>query len=131
MNKNERMPPLDLRRYGSGWTGWKLNPYGRARDSRLVGPDGTSFTPGEILECCALPADVDFLRLRVRELEGNGLDHRQRVAVLAAVQALEQVLINRQLQTFELHRPDRSAGPRDQSICELPGKHSHNLNIQP
>ena len=91
--KVTRMLPLDLAPYGPAWAGWSLRPWGRARDARLTAPDSTSYTSGEIIECCALPADVDFLRLRVRELEAGGLDARQRVAVIAAIQVLEAVLL--------------------------------------
>ena len=87
-----RMPPLDLAVYGSSWRGWRIAPWGKARTARLTAPDGTNFEPGEILELRALAPNVDFLRLRVRELEALGLNHRQRVAVLAAIQALEQIL---------------------------------------
>lgn len=101
--------------------GWKLGPWGRAREARLTAPDGTNFTPGDILECHTLPANVDFLRLRVRELERNGLDHQQRVAVIAAIQALEQVINARertlQAQDSKRHcEPDEGRQPAPVSV---------------
>jgi len=90
--KTTRKPPLDLAAYDPAWRGWRLSSYGHARVARLIAPDGTTFEPWELLALAGTGADLDYLRQRVRELEGNGLEPRQRVAVLAAIQALEGVL---------------------------------------
>lgn len=87
-----RMPPLDLAVYGPDWRGWKISPYGRSSSARLIAPGGTTFCPSEILCSIEDGATIDFLRQRVKEIEGNGLEPRQRIAMLAAIQALEQVL---------------------------------------
>lgn len=62
---------LDLSGGGPSWTGWSFAPYGKAREFRLIDPDGTNYTAAEISEGRALALDVDFLRGRVRELEAQ------------------------------------------------------------
>ena len=65
---------------------------GAQASARLIAPGGTTFCPSEILCSIEDGATIDFLRQRVKEIEGNGLEPRQRIAMLAAIQALEQVL---------------------------------------
>ena len=62
---------LDLSGGGPSWAGWGFSPYGRAREFRLIDPDGTTYTAGDITEARGLLLDVDFLRGRVRELEAQ------------------------------------------------------------
>gem|GEM_PF-5182562 len=112
--KTTRKQPLDLAAYDPAWRGWKLSSYGRSSISRLIAPDGTTFQPWEILALAGTGADLDYLRQRVRELEGDGLEPRQRVAVLAAIQALEGVLNGggRARAATRPHAPDGAAVAR-------------------
>lgn len=63
------MVGLDLAAGGPTWAGWRLGPYGRARDWRLLAPDGQHYQASELQDLHALQLDVDWLRMRVRELE--------------------------------------------------------------
>ena len=67
MKKNKK--PIDLERLG--WPGWTLGPYGRARDWRLFAPDGSHYTAGEITGLRGMALDVDYLRGRVHEMQGQ------------------------------------------------------------
>lgn len=60
---------IDLMIGGLSWCGWTFGRWGRARDWRLIAPDGASYTAGEIGELRKIGADLDYLRSRVRELE--------------------------------------------------------------
>ena len=64
---------LDLSGGGPSWAGWSFAPYGKARDFRLIDPDGTNYSAGEIVEGRAHGLDVDYLRGRVRELETQAI----------------------------------------------------------
>ena len=63
--------PMLLDRGGECWKGWRLGPYGRAREWRLVSPAGETFTAGDLLQLRGLIVDVDYLRGRVHELQGK------------------------------------------------------------
>lgn len=52
-----------------GWTGWTFGPWGRAREWRLHAPTGESYSAAEVADVRRLQLDIDYLRLRVRELE--------------------------------------------------------------
>lgn len=60
---------IDLSAGGNAWRGWRLGPYGRARDWRLFAPDGQVYTAGDVAALAALALDVTYLQGRVRELE--------------------------------------------------------------
>jgi hypothetical protein len=92
------MHPIHLDTGGPAWAGWTFGRYGRARDWRLFAPDGTHYQAAELAELRALVLDVDYLRMRVRELEAR-LDPGACVfsaeelrAVRQAVAALQRVL---------------------------------------
>lgn len=93
MNRR-RYRPVALDRGGATWAGWTFAPYGRATDWRLIAPDGTHYTAGDLAELKALQLDVDYLRLRVRELEttaqGVRLSPGEASAVSAALSVLEK-----------------------------------------
>lgn len=59
--------PLD--RCGQAWHGWQLARYGNARDWRLIAPSGETFEPGELLRLRPVLLDLDYLQVRVRQLE--------------------------------------------------------------
>lgn len=63
--------PVDLGRGGASWEGWRFSRYGRAREWRLIAPDGTTYTQAEIQELPAMLADLDYLRARIGELEAS------------------------------------------------------------
>lgn len=52
----------------TGWAGWTLGPYGKAREWRLFAPDGTHYTAQEVSGLRGMVLDLDFLRGQVREL---------------------------------------------------------------
>lgn len=60
---------LELDGAGHGWRGWRLGPHGHSGDFWLIAPDGTKYSPGEILELRQLELDTDFQRVRIKELE--------------------------------------------------------------
>lgn len=62
---------FDMARGGSSWSGWTFGKYGRAKEWRLIAPTGETFSPGEVVELRELRLDVDYLRMRVRELEAQ------------------------------------------------------------
>lgn len=58
--------PVDLARIGGGaWSGWQFSPWGRARDWRLIAPDGANYTAGELADVRRRQMDIDYLRARV------------------------------------------------------------------
>lgn len=61
--------PLDCG--GDSWQGWIFGRYGRAREWRLIAPDGLTFTADELTSLPGLMADADYFRVRVRELESE------------------------------------------------------------
>jgi hypothetical protein len=89
---------LALDRGGESWRGWRLAPYGRARDWRLRAPNGQTFEAGELAGLHALALDVDFLRTRVMELEGYSqgaslnLDPESLAILRRAVEVLDKAL---------------------------------------
>lgn len=60
---------MDLSRGGPSWVGWYFARFGRAREWRLHAPDGSSYTAGEIAAIRGNVLEIDYLRLRLRELE--------------------------------------------------------------
>lgn len=62
-----RTRPVHLGPGGASWNGWTFGPYGKAREFRLIDPDGTTYTAGEIRELARLVVELDYLRGLVRE----------------------------------------------------------------
>ena len=60
---------LNLSRGGESWSGWTFGPWGRAKEWRLHAPDGASYDACEIAELRARVLDLDYLQVRVRQLE--------------------------------------------------------------
>lgn len=60
---------LDLSRGGESWSGWRFGPWGKAKDWRLHAPDGASYDACEITELRAMALNLDYLQVRVRQLE--------------------------------------------------------------
>lgn len=91
----DNVRPYALSAGGESWVGWIFARYGRATDWRLIGPDGTHYTAAEIGALRALQLDVDYLRLRVRQLEGAaagvGLSSVDAATVSAAAAVLEKL----------------------------------------
>jgi hypothetical protein len=90
--------PLPLDRGGESWKGWRLGPYGRAREWRLVTPAGETFTAGDLMQLRGLIVDVDHLRGRVHELQGQVEAHAchfslaDLTALHAAIAVLDRAL---------------------------------------
>lgn len=86
-----------MKRGGASWEGWHFGPYGRARDWRLIAPDTTVYTPGEIQAYHREALELDYMISRCRQLEALlaakpvGLTPRERhilqqaAAILAAM----------------------------------------------
>ena len=95
MHDRTHRKPLRLDSCGSTWTGWIFAPYGRATDFRLISPTGEHFTSGDLSELHALRLDVDYLRLRVRELETAAdvvlLSVQDSAAIAAALLVLDRL----------------------------------------
>lgn len=88
------MAGIDLERGGQTWAGWYLAPFGRAKEWRLHSPDGANFTAAEIQQLRALALDVDYLQLRVRQLEAElgGQALRVTAAQAATLAAAAEIL---------------------------------------
>lgn len=113
-----RRIPLAL--CGYGWAGWRLGPYGKARAWRLYGPDGTGYTAGEIAELRALQLDVDWLRMRVQELEAvaaGGLERGDVEDLRAAAAVLLRLSAGKAYRTV---RPGNNAPAFPTAIHKLP-----------
>ena len=92
--------PETLGHGGESWNGWRFGPYGRAREWRLIAPDGETFTAGDIQSLRGFMLDVDFLRGRVQALQGQVEAHAchfneaDLLALHAAIAVLGRVLPN-------------------------------------
>jgi len=65
--RRKRRRPVSLGQGGPSWEGWSFAPYGRATEYRLIDPDGTTYTAGEIRELTRVAVELDYLRQRLRE----------------------------------------------------------------
>ena len=65
---------IDLTPAGPEWAGWRLRRWGRSRACTLEAPDGQRFSPPEILSLRELMLDVDYLRMRIKDMESIELD---------------------------------------------------------
>lgn len=111
MHDLTRGKPVALDIGGNTWTGWTLGPYGQASDWRLISPHGEHFTSGDLSELRELQLDVDWLRLRVRELEADAakaLISSDDAAVIAAALAV----LDRLSLPPGFHRFNRIEDPR-------------------
>ena len=72
--------PIKLSIRGTSWTGWTFGPFGRSNQWRLHAPDGTHYTAGEIAEIRPADLNLDFLQVRVRELELELTESRKAAA---------------------------------------------------
>ena len=60
-----------IRLNATGWAGWTLGPYGKAREWRLFDPNGTNYTAREVAALRAMALDLDFLKTHTRHLESK------------------------------------------------------------
>lgn len=87
--------PINLALGGQSWGGWHFSPWGRARDWRLIAPDGASYTAEELLRVRSMACEIDYLRQRVALLEDSraiyiGMDDC--TIIRDAVMVLDRVL---------------------------------------
>lgn len=84
-----------MERGGESWRGWHFGPYGRAKDWRLLSPDGGNFAPEEILDFRRMLLDLDYYQVRCKHLEQQTppqiLTRHQRAIIMAALQILMQL----------------------------------------
>lgn len=105
---------IDLSQGGASWAGWTFGRWGKARDWRLVAPDDSNYTAAEVWELRALLVDLDFYRVRVRELElltqktACYFSDEDAAVVRAAVRILGAILPNR-------NHPRPGSAPRNTS----------------
>lgn len=66
--RRKKRKPVALGHGGLSWQGWSFGPYGQARECRLIDPNGTTYTAGDILEGARAPVELDYLRHQVRTL---------------------------------------------------------------
>ncbi len=96
MHKNNNLPrrPVDLSGGGDSWNGWIFGPYGRAREFRLISPDGAAYTPGDLWDMRGHALNVDALRGQVRELEAltDATAYHFTAAELRAIEAAAEIL---------------------------------------
>lgn len=52
-----------------GWDGWCFSSYGRAKTWRLISPSKETYSPSEILELRNLHVDLNYLGIRVKQLQ--------------------------------------------------------------
>lgn len=85
---------IDLAGGGAAWQGWRIGPYGRAKDWRLFSPTGDVYTVDEVAQLGALLLDVAYLKGRVRELEQerDGLTAAQLATIREAAAILERTI---------------------------------------
>lgn len=60
---------IDLSVGGADWDGWRFGPWGRAKQWRLFGPDGTFYFPSEIALLESMARDLDFYQVSMKQLE--------------------------------------------------------------
>lgn len=50
------------------WQGWKLQKIGKRNAESLLAPDGSAYSPEEILELAQLMLDLDYLQVENKRL---------------------------------------------------------------
>lgn len=60
---------LDLSRGGPSWDGWTFGPWGKSKEWWILDPNGTRYCASEIAELRAMALNLDYLQVRVRQLE--------------------------------------------------------------
>lgn len=80
---------LDLSIGGDSWAGWRFGSYGKARDWRILAPDGSTFQASELAALPHQVADLAYLQSLSREqaakLAGATLALSQEEAALLRV----------------------------------------------
>lgn len=62
---------IDLSIGGPDWCGFQFSRYGKARNWRIILPDGETMQAAELLGHHQLTLSVDYLRVRLQELEAK------------------------------------------------------------
>lgn len=68
---------IELSIGGPSWAGWRFGSWGKARDWRILAPDGANFQAAELAALPGLRADVGYLqtlsRHQAAKLAGSAL----------------------------------------------------------
>jgi len=51
------------------WVGWKIQKRGKSKDESLIAPDGSYYSPGEILEILQMTLNLDYLQVENKRLK--------------------------------------------------------------
>ena len=115
------MKPVDLSRGGESWSGWTFGPWGRAKEWRLHAPDGASYDVCEIAELRARALDLDYLQVRVRQLEQRErellakLERRFSASEIATLRAAAAILRQAEAPETAEHQNER----RQRVLCAV------------
>ena len=62
---------IDLSLGGNDWLGWEFGKYGKAKNWRLLAPNGAVYCAIEILELHRMALDLDYLQVQVKILRAQ------------------------------------------------------------
>jgi len=120
--KNKKRVPVALGQGGPSWEGWSFAPYGRASEFRLIDPDGTTYTAGEIRELARVAVELDYLRQQLRERA----DHDNKASISLIPDELQTVSAATDILARVLPvRPRRRRGLACDIAREIPPAMSH------
>ncbi len=74
---NKNRAPIRLSIGDESWEGWTFGPYGRSREWRLHGPDGSHYTRNELADLRAQYLSISWLQVQLRQVKKDLAEARK------------------------------------------------------